>query len=167
MTKVVFILIAFIVFSCKEKSGYLSKDENGGDDVYSVDSDDEEMNKAILKAQATYNDFLTALKSPDSLTEEFTVKMRFDYGEDNGEHMWLADPYFENGKLFGILDSDPVEIKTVKAGDTLEILQNKVSDWMYLKNNKLVGGYTIKVLYNKMSKKEQEEFRDQLGFELE
>jgi uncharacterized protein YegJ (DUF2314 family) len=38
---------------------------------------------------------------------------------------------------------------------------------MYLKDNKLVGGYTIRVLYNKMSASEKEKFKDELGFEFE
>jgi len=125
------------------------------------------MNKAILEAQKTYNDFLAALKNPDSLMDGFSVKMRFDYGASSGEHMWLGDLYFKSEKLFGILNNVPVDIKTVKLGDTLEIIQNKISDWMYLKNNKLVGGYTIKVLYSKMSPDEKNEREKQLGFEIE
>ena len=156
-----------MIFSCKEKKGYISKDENNGDAAYSVTNEDEEMNKAVLEAQKTYNDFLTALKKPDSLMDDFSVKMRFDYGDNNGEHMWLAGLYFENEKLFGVLSSDPIEVKTVKSGDTLEIVRNKISDWMYLRNNKLVGGYTIRVLYNKMSEKEKEQFKGQIDFELE
>ena len=165
--RIIFFILTFMIFSCKEKKGYVSKDENNGDAAYSVTNEDEEMNKAILEAQKTYNDFLTALKGPDSVMENFSVKMRFDYGDNNGEHMWLDDLYFKNEKLFGVLSSDPIEVKTVKSGDTLEVVQNRISDWMYLRNNKLIGGYTIKVLYNKMSKKEKEEFKSQIDFELE
>jgi len=167
MSRIVFFILTFMIFSCKEKKGYVSKDENNGDAAYSVTNEDEEMNKAVLEAQKTYNDFLSALKKQDSLMENFSVKMRFDYGDNNGEHMWLDDLYFKNEKLFGVLSSDPIEVKTVKSGDTLEVVRNRISDWMYLRNNKLVGGYTIKVLYNKMSEKEKEEFKSQIDFELE
>jgi len=167
MIRISLLVIVFITLSCKERKGYVDKAENNGDPVYNVANEDEEMNKAIQMAKATYNDFLSALKAPDSLMDNFSVKMRFDYGASSGEHMWLADPYFKNDKLFGILNNDPFEVKNVKAGDTLEIVKDKVSDWMYVKNNKLVGGYTIRALYNKMSKKEQEEFKQQAGFELE
>ena len=81
--------------------------------------------------------------------------------------MWLNQLYFKSEQLFGVLDSDPVSVFTVKAGDSLEIQRDKVSDWMYIKNGKLVGGYTIKVLYNKMSKKEREQFKNEVGFDIE
>jgi uncharacterized protein YegJ (DUF2314 family) len=94
-----FFHIILYVLSCKEKKGYVSKDENAGDAVYSVTNEDEEMNKAIIDAQRTYNDFLIAFKDPDSLMDDFAVKMRFDYGDNNGEHMWLNDLYIKNGKV--------------------------------------------------------------------
>jgi uncharacterized protein YegJ (DUF2314 family) len=147
--------------------GY-SKEENGGDEVYSVDDDDKTMNNAIAKAVASYEEFLKVLVKPDSNATEFTVKMKFEYGnEGSGEHMWLNDLHFKQDKLFGVLDSDPLNVTTVKAGDTLEIKKEAVSDWMYVKDFKMVGGYTIKVLFNKMSETEQKEFKDQLGFDIE
>jgi len=161
------LMLTFFILSCKEKKGYVNKEENNGDPVYTVTSADDEMNKASFKARATYNEFLTALKNPDNLMEDFSVKMRFDYGKINGEHMWLNNLHFRDEKLLGILNNDPVEIKTIKFGDTLEVIDEKISDWMYVRNNKLVGGYTIKVLYNKMTKQEQEEFKNQLHYELE
>ena len=167
MIRIIFFILPFLIFSCKEKKGYVSKNEKNGDAIYSVESEDEEMNKAIINAQKTYNDFLNAFKNPDSLMSDFAVKMKFDYGSSSGEHMWLGDLHFKSEKLFGILNNDPVEIKTVKLGDTLGIIQDKISDWMYLKNNKLVGGHTIKVLYNKMSPDEKKEREKQLGFEIE
>jgi len=167
MIRFLLLIFVLVVFSCKEKSQPVSVDENNGDPVFRYTSADEEMNNAIKKAQATYDEFLKALEKPDSLMEDFAVKMRFEYDEDNGEHMWLNDLYLKNEKLYGTLASDPVEIKTVKPGDTLEVIVNKLSDWMYLRQNKLVGGYTIRTIYNKMSKEEKEQFNKEMGYEIE
>jgi uncharacterized protein YegJ (DUF2314 family) len=163
------ILFIFILlgFSCKENKGYVSKEENGGDEVYSIENDDNEMNLAIEKAQRTFSQFITNLKKNDSSCSDFSVKMKFEYDENNGEHMWLSNLYFDKDSLFGVLNSDPVNVVSVKAGDTLQIISNNVSDWMYIKGRKMVGGYTVKALYNKMSDKEKEEFRQELGFKIE
>jgi uncharacterized protein YegJ (DUF2314 family) len=161
------ILILSILVSCNNDKGY-SKEENGGDEVYGVDHDDKTMNNAIAKAVASYDEFLKVLVKPDSNTTEFTVKMKFAYGnEGDAEHMWFNDLHFKQDKLFGVLDNDPLHVTTVKAGDTLEIKKEIVSDWMYVKDFKMVGGYTIKVLFDNMSKAEQKEFKDQIGFDIE
>ena len=164
-----FILLFFVLisFSCHDNKGYVNKDENEGDEVYSVEGDDKQMNLAILEAKKTYPDFIKILESGDTTCSDFSVKMKFEYGENDAEHMWLNNFYLREGMLFGILDSDPVYVTSVKSGDTLQVDKNKISDWMYIRDNKLEGGYTIKALYNKMNKQEKKEFREQVGFIIE
>ncbi len=95
------------------------------------------------------------------------MKMRFDYGDvASGEHMWLTDLYLKDNKLYGVLDSSPVDVTNVKSGDTLEIETDRVSDWMYIEDGKLVGGYTMKVLYDRMSKDEQQKVEQEVGARL-
>jgi uncharacterized protein YegJ (DUF2314 family) len=161
-----FILLVLLI-SCKEHKAYISKNTNGGDEVYRVEGDDEDMNKAIENARLNYPSFVLAFKNADSSLSGFSVKIRFDYGEGNGEHMWLSDLHYRGTRLFGVLDSDPVNIHSVHAGDSLAIDVDRLSDWMYVKNSRMVGGYTLKVLYNKMTEKEKKEFREQLSFRIE
>jgi len=160
-------LLGMILFTaCKEKAATPQKIENGGDEIYNVEADDKAMNAAIAKAGATYPDFLKALKSPEPTAQGYAVKIKFEEG-DAVEHMWLGDLHFKDGKLLGILNSDPVSIKKVSPGDTLEVDKSSLSDWMYIKNNKLMGGYTVKVLYDKMSDAEKKEFVTESGFAIE
>lgn len=167
--RLLLLIFSLSLICCNDNKGYLSKKENNGDEVYTVGSDDDEMNQAILKAKQTYPEFLTALHSEDSLNHAHAVKMRFDFGSEktNAEHMWLGDLFFRDSVLFGILNSDPVEILSVKNGDTLEIKKEKLSDWMYIRDNRLMGGYTIKVLYNKMTSEEKKQFDEEMGFKIE
>ena len=164
--RIAFILIILLAaFSCNENK-YVDRNENNGDAVITLEGDDEKMNKAIEEAGKTYPSFLKVIGSKDSAQSEFAVKMRFAYGEDNGEHMWLNNLFYKNDTLWGTLNSDPLHIKNVKWGDTFEIQKEKVTDWMYVQNNKLVGGYTIRVLYNKMSEEEKKEFEKEMSFSL-
>src|SRR5688572_17588712 len=150
MNKLLIIFFTFFLFSCKEKSSKESL-ENDGDPVVNVESDDAAMNAAIAKAKGTFDGFIKTFKSQEENTRDYFVKMRFEGGageEAEAEHMWLGDLFFRGQDLFGILTSDPVFVKTHATGDTILIQREKVSDWSYVRNNILVGGYTIRVLYN-------------------
>ena len=167
MMRLVLVSCLVILFSCNdERKGYISKDNNGGDEVYSIANDDDQMNKAVHKASASYETFLKEYNNPSSPCSDFSIKLMFPYDGGN-EHMWLNGLFYKNEKLFGVLDSDPVQVNSVKAGDTVEVKQRLVSDWMYLRNDTLVGGYTIRVLYVKMNEKEKKKFRQEVGFVID
>ena len=40
----------------------------------------------------------------------------------------------------------------------MEINRNEISDWMYIKNSVLHGGYTIRLLRDRMTEEERKEF---------
>lgn len=133
--------------------------------MYTVKEEDFEMNAAIERAVKSYPSFENEWKKQDSANSDFSVKVKFAY--DGGhEHMWVNGLYYKGDALYGVLDSDPVNVHTVKAGDSIEIKKDAVSDWMYVRNGVLVGGYTIRVLYNKMSEDEKKQFEQELPFKL-
>ena len=45
----------------------------------------------------------------------------------------------------GTVNNEPEKVKTVKMGQKVTVAA-KISDWMYVENRKLVGGYTMRVL---------------------
>jgi uncharacterized protein YegJ (DUF2314 family) len=55
----------------------------------------------------------------------------------------------------------------VKMGEKVLIDKKDITDWMYLDNNTLKGGYTIRVIYNRMSKEERKKFAATLRFKIE
>lgn len=168
MKKIFTGFLLLVLISCNNNSTAkpIVKQENGNDDVYNVAGDDEMMNQAIEKAVSSYDSFLNNFKNPGKDCNGFSIKMKFPYNNGN-EHMWLGDLFYKGDKLMGVLDSDPVNPMAVHAGDTVEVERDKVSDWMYICNHKLVGGYTMMVLYSKMSPAEKEEFKKNLGFDIE
>src|SRR5689334_1648352 len=96
-----FLLLALI--SCKDNKGIVAREENGDDPVYSITGEDPEMNRAIEKARNEFPLFVQILKKGESNVSDFSVKMRFDYDGDNGEHMWLSHIHMKADSLFGIL----------------------------------------------------------------
>lgn len=157
----------FALVACTQNKKIADKAEtDGGDKVYSFSPDDADMNAAIVKANKTYPEFLRLFSAGDSSLSRFSVKMFFEYGEGR-EHMWVTELYLENGKLFGLLDSDPMYIDSLERGDTLLVSENAVSDWLYVKNGKMVGGYTLKVTYNNLDSAEKKELKAVVPFEIE
>jgi uncharacterized protein YegJ (DUF2314 family) len=43
---------------------------------------------------------------------------------------------------------------------------SEISDWKFIDGKRLVGGYTIRYFYERMSPKEREDFLKEAGFDL-
>jgi uncharacterized protein YegJ (DUF2314 family) len=131
-----------------------------------VDDDDPQMLGAIKKARSTVDQFIQALNHPKPSQSEFTVKLLIKDGK-HGEHMWIAPVHYKGGKFTGEIGNDPDKVKTVKYGDTVTVAKDQISDWMYVENGKLVGGFTFRVLRDSLSKEKRRELDRSLPFRIE
>ena len=136
------------------------------DKISYVASDDPRMNAAIDKARSTVKAFIAALNSPKAGQTGFTVKMAFtDRG--NTEHMWLTPVAFDGTKFIGTVNNDPEFVKSVKIGQRVTVAPEKISDWMYVQNGRLVGGETLRVLRAAMTPAERADFDKSVPFTVE
>jgi Uncharacterized protein conserved in bacteria len=157
-------LAVFIgLLGCKHVEKIEREDEPA---IYTVGDDDKEMNEAIKTANQTLHEFEVALKSKNPSFSTFSLKTSFKTPQ-NIEHIWVSDIKIIDGNYFGIVDNLPEYTNDVKLGDTIEIKRNTISDWMYLENNKLHGGYTIRAVRNKMTEKEKKQFDEENGLLIE
>ena len=87
-----FLILAFVL-SCNSnpQKQILAKDSTR---MIIVDQGDKEMDAAIARAKLTLPNFDSALLSRNSNYTGFAIKVRFAYGENNGEHIWLK---FDSG----------------------------------------------------------------------
>ena len=51
--------------------------------------------------------------------------------------------------------------------DRLVINEADIIDWMIVENHKLVGGFTIRLAYSRMTPEEQKRFLESLDYSLE
>lgn len=136
------------------------------DKVTNVDADDPQMNAAIQQARSTLDQFTTALTSPKPSQSTFSIKLPFKDGE-SVEHMWLA-PVSYDGQVFrGTVNNDPAQVKNVKIGQEVTAAPAEISDWMFVDDGKLVGGYTLRVLRNAMPANERAEFDESMPFTID
>jgi|KBSSwiStaDraftv2_1062776.scaffolds.fasta_scaffold08915_13 uncharacterized protein YegJ (DUF2314 family) len=154
----------------KQSNKHLRSDKLGLDttaDTYSVTAEDASMNSAIDNARKTIGKFDQALKSNNSSYTDFAVKKRYNTADGGGEHMWIAGISLVNGNYKGFVNNDAEKTHEVKYGDSVIVRRSEITDWMYLDNNVLRGGYTIREIRNQLTKEERIKMDKDLGFKIE
>ena len=168
MRSILFSLLFALLLGCNNPSATESKtpklDTSSG--IYRVGSDNTSMNLAIAVAKGSIDQFNKAFESGDSAYSEFAVKKKY-FTEDGGEHMWVAVTKIVDGNYQGIVNNDAEMTKEVKYGDSVTVLRDEITDWMYIENNILRGGYTIREIRNQLSEKERVQFYKDLSFKIE
>lgn len=131
-----------------------------------VHDSDKAMDQAVREAQRTLGTFMAALASPKPGRTGFAVKKRCIEG-NSCEHIWLADVRFDGRVLRGKVDNNPVDTKSLRLGQKVTVRPEELSDWMYVENGRLVGGYTVRAYYRTLSAAKKRQFAQNLGFRLE
>lgn len=153
-------ILPLVIAACDERS---SRDDAN---FISVPPDDKEMNAAIAEARARLPEFLAALQRGGTDIGAFSIKAKYEM-PSGAEYIWVGAVTY-NGKTYsGRLDNVPHYIKGLKHGDAVLIEPEAISDWFYVEDGRLVGGYTIRVIYKRMPPAQQQAFRQQLPFKLD
>lgn len=144
---------------------YEKREENTN--VFNASQADAQMNWAMEKARLTLGYFRQSLANPTDDQYGHSLKVRIQ--DDNGvEHMWMADLSLdEDGLFYGMLDSDPVTVQSVKAGTRIGIPVDAVSDWLLVEEGRLIGGYTIRVYRESLNPQERQQFDQNFGVEVD
>ena len=142
---------------------FANADFNRKDDIVSVESSDNKMNRAIKKAQKTLPIFLKAYKNKNTKEYGFGVKVKItdSYGS---EHFWTTDfKELKNG-FSAKINNSPQTVKSVKYRELVKFSKSDITDWMFYKNGILQGGYTIKVMFKYMEKDDVESLKKDFGW---
>ena len=137
-----------------------------GDNYQDVSADDAAMNAAIAKAKATTDDFVKAFHAQKPGTKEFLVKKPFPTPAGEQEHMWIEVTDEKDGVLHGIVANEAEATRAVTNGQAIMLNLSEISDWKYTDGKKLVGGYTIRYFYDRMTPEEKQEFLKESGVEM-
>jgi uncharacterized protein YegJ (DUF2314 family) len=132
------------------------------DPVASVSGQDQEMNLAISKARDSLPLFWKVFEAPGRGESDFALKVRVE--DRNGvEHFWVTDLRRQDGKIFGFIGNDANTVASVKFGDEIEVLEDDISDWLYMRNGKMVGNFTVRPLFKQMPDAEVERLKSMLA----
>ena len=129
---------------------------NSTDPIISVKSDDAEMNAAIAKARSLLPQFWQIFDKPEHGETDFSIKVEITEN-DQHEHFWVKDIERKDGKIFATIDNDPEVVHNVKLGQHIQVNEADISDWLYIRDGKMYGNYTLRVLFKHMDPKEARE----------
>lgn len=127
-------------------------------DTISVDASDPEMNAAIAKARSTLPHFWEAFDKREHDETDFALKVRITEGKEV-EYFWAIDIQKENGRILGTINNDPEWVHNIKIGQRITIPEVDVSDWLFQRDGKMIGNYTLRALFKKMSPAEVEKYK--------
>ena len=112
-------------------------------EYFSVADRDAEMKSAVRQARGSVDTFIAALRNPAPKQHDFEVKKPFVQGNEV-EHIWLSNVTYSGHRFNGNVDNHPRIIKGLKYGQRVSVNPDEISDWAYIDNGRLVGGYTIR-----------------------
>lgn len=119
-------------------------EHDGGHRIVTVDGGDEEMLRAINAARQSLKQFLETFFAPKLNQRSFLLKVAF-HDQDRTEHIWLADLDLMSTPPTGVVANEPI-ISTISYMERVPFTAGEITDWMYYEDERLVGGFTTKVL---------------------
>lgn len=134
--------------------------------VLVIHGEDPEMAAAMARARDTLPQFISALRLPTPAQTDFAIKVGFGDGQDT-EYMWLAPVSYDGTHFKGKLDGDPVQVRDLKSGDAVTVEPARVADWMYIEDGRMVGGYTTRLLRDRMTPEQRRQYDESRAFKIE
>jgi uncharacterized protein YegJ (DUF2314 family) len=118
--------------------------------------DEQEMDAAIAQARSSVDRFISELTKPTGTSHAVKAPI-----EDDGEveHFWLTEVIYRNGKFEGTIGNEPGAVGNVKMGQKWTIGKTEISDWMFMRDGKMHGNYTMRPLLKAMPEGEAARFR--------
>jgi uncharacterized protein YegJ (DUF2314 family) len=115
------------------------------DPIVGFSTDDPAMNAAILKARETLPKFWQKFSDHAADEHDFFLKIRIV--DDNGaEHFWCGEIQGSPKNATCTISNDPQTVQTVKIGQRIKIDFTTISDWMFMRGEKMVGAQTLRVI---------------------
>lgn len=132
------------------------------DKVISVEDDDPEMVAAIAKARETLPQFWQVYDKRERGETDFALKVSIT-DKAGTEHFWTTDIERRDGRTMGTINNDPNIVSSVKLGDRIDITMANISDWLYMRDGKMVGNETLRPLLKTMPAAEAEKLRSMMA----
>ena len=120
----------------------------------------------IVEARRTVGDFLKAYRARGSAQRDFRIKMLV---AERGlvEQFWVRVDEASDDTFTGIVGNHPGDITGVKYGERVTVSARDISDWMYVENGVLRGGYSVRLMHDRLQPEERPAFERDMGFRIE
>ena len=127
---------------------------------------DVEMKAAIQEARDTLDSFIQKISPPHPDRTLVAVKVRFTLPYSSTQDLWVDQITYKDGSFHGTMGDDIPALK-LSMDDKITIPRKDIVDWMIVEDGKLIGGYTIRLAYQRMSTEEKERFLKSINYSIE
>lgn len=127
---------------------------------------DVEMESAFSDARNTLNLFIKRIGTPHPTRTFVAVKTRFFPPDDFPQDIWMDNVTYNEEFFHGLMGDDIPSLR-LYLGDDVAVKPEDVLDWMIVEDGKLIGGYTIRLAYKRMSPEEKQNFLETLDYSLD
>ena len=127
---------------------------------------DLEMETAFQQAQDTLDSFIQKIDAPQPDRTLVAVKVRFVLPDSSTQDLWVDRITYKDGSFHGTMGDDIPSLK-LSVDDKITIKRQDIVDWMIVENGKLIGGYTIRLAFRRMSPEQKERFLETVHYSVE
>jgi uncharacterized protein YegJ (DUF2314 family) len=122
----------------------------GAEDFVSHIEHNEELLAASAKAKAKLPELQRAFAAGLEPGEFIEVKAPFPTDSGGREWMWVEVTSWKDNRIVGLLENDPEEVATLRAGQKVEVRQEDVFDYLHQFPDKTSEGNTTGEIIRKM-----------------
>lgn len=127
--------------------------------------EDPSMEAAFAQARRSLDEFKALLAAPNSTRTFAALKVRFTL-PDGQQDIWVDNISYENGQFHGLMGDDLPALR-LEFGEGVEVPVEDILDWMIVEDGKLIGGFTIRLAYSRMTPEEKQFFLDDAGYSID
>jgi uncharacterized protein YegJ (DUF2314 family) len=127
---------------------------------------DAEMEAAFQQARDTLDSFIQKIGTSYPDRTLVAVKVRFVLPDSSSQDIWVDQISYQDDSFHGTMGDD---IPSLKLGvdDKITIARKDIVDWMIVENGKLIGGYTIRLAFQRMSPEQKERFLETVHYTID
>jgi uncharacterized protein YegJ (DUF2314 family) len=125
-----------------------------------IGREDETLNQIAREARENFPDFIGTMQNPGPDEGNFRVKYPFTAEPGsafNNEYVWLENIFFEDGRYYGTVANRPYYLGSLQKGDLAAFEEGAISDWMYIRTGKIIGGRSIKYLIEQIPEPDRDD----------
>jgi uncharacterized protein YegJ (DUF2314 family) len=129
---------------------------------------DAEMESAFRQARDTLDSFIQKIGTTHADRTLVAVKVRFDLPDGSSQDIWVDQITYndQSGSFHGVMGDDIPTLK-LSVDDKITIDRKDIVDWMIVEDGKLIGGYTIRLAYERMTPAQKERFLETVNYSVE
>ena len=124
------------------------------------------MEAAFQQARDTLHSFIQKIGTSHPNRTLVAVKVRFVLPDSSSQDMWVDGITYRDGSFYGTMGDDIPSLK-LSIDDKITIARKDIVDWMIVEDGKLIGGYTIRLAFQRMSPEQKERFLETVHYTIE